>query len=82
MAENFGKIVICDRCGKEQFLKLVNTIPRELDGGFTKWIDINCEPSNWEKCFFGTEISTSYDLCPACFEAFVNNKERFLGGEK
>ena len=35
MSEKCGKLVTCDRCGKNVFLKCIGE--EETDGGYTKW---------------------------------------------
>ena len=54
-----GKILRCDRCGKEIFLKA--TGEGEADGGFTRWNKFEEAPEGWE---YYTEVHG--DLCPNC----------------
>lgn len=67
MAEANGKLVSCDRCGTQIFLKC--TGERERDGGFTRWNTFEPFPEGWE---YHIEVGR---LCPACnekYKALVN----------
>ena len=72
MSEMCGKIVACDRCGAQVFLRCAGE--GEADGGFTRWNKFEPFPDGWEH---------RYDmgrLCPACnkeYEKFINS---FMGG--
>lgn len=80
MSEQIGKMLTCDRCSKEVFVKIFDAIPKELDGGFTRWIDIHTGvPDGWTECFYGTDASESYFLCPNCYSAFEVRKGMFFG---
>lgn len=54
-----GKILKCDRCDKEIFLK--TTGEGETDGGYTRWNKFEEPPEGWGYC---TEVHG--DLCPEC----------------
>lgn len=58
MAQVNGKLVTCDRCGEQVFLKC--TGEGERDGGFTRWNKFEPFPQGWEHhCEVGL-------ICPAC----------------
>lgn len=73
MAEANGKLVTCDRCGKQIFLKTIGY--EERDGGFTRWNKFEPFPDGWEM----VGIPTSTDckkhrhirVCPDCFEIWL-----------
>lgn len=54
-----GKILKCDRCDKEIFLKFIGE--GVTDGGFTRWNKFEEAPKGWGYC---TEVQG--DLCPEC----------------
>ena len=54
-----GKILKCDRCDKEIFLKFMGE--GVTDGGFTRWNKFEEAPRGWGYC---TEVQG--DLCPEC----------------
>ena len=58
MSEWTGKIIACDRCGKECRLKLLGE--RELDGGFAHVQNFEKMPETWK---YRYEIGY---LCPKC----------------
>ena len=64
-----GRLIICDRCGKEQFFKHIGD--GETDGGFTRWNKFE-EAKGWSNEY---KIG---DLCPECTEEFQRMKERFF----
>ena len=57
MSKILGRLIICDRCGKESFQK--HTGEKELDGGFTRW-DTFEGLKDWG-------ARKGKDLCPDCF---------------
>lgn len=63
-----GRLLICDRCGKEQFFKHIND--GEMDGGFTRW-------NNFESSDGWSHEYEIGDLCPECTEEFEILKEEF-----
>lgn len=72
MSEWIGKIVACDRCGKEYRCKLAGV--KELDGGFSRALNFDPMGDGWS---FRYEIGW---LCPECnskYESLVKDfKER------
>lgn len=58
MAEEYGKLVSCERCGKTVFLKRIGE--GEADGGFTRWDMFETFPEGWKYC---SGVGT---LCPTC----------------
>lgn len=62
-----GKLISCDRCGHEHFLKY--TGEGESDGGYTRWDKFEDLPEDW---LWESEIGY---LCPHCagiFRAFIH----------
>jgi hypothetical protein len=70
MAETNGKLVTCDRCGKQVFLKCVGE--GEADGGFTRWNKFENFPEGWE---YHCEVGR---LCPDCNGKYKNLVNTFM----
>ena len=74
MAEVNGKLVTCDRCGKQIFLKTIGD--EERDGGFTRWNKFEPFPEGWETVGIPTHHLCKKHryirVCPDCFEQWVN----------
>ena len=75
-----GRLVKCDRCGKETFCKTIGD--KEIDGGFTRWSKFE-EPEGW------SHEHDIGDLCPSCTQEyqtlkdeFARNVEKFKGPRK
>lgn len=68
MAETNGKLVTCDRCGKQIFLKTIGD--EETDGGFTRWNKFEDFPAGWDIIGIPKDIdcvSHRYvRVCPDC----------------
>ena len=67
MSEIKGKLISCDRCGKEQFVKFIGT--DYLDGGYSKSDTYEPLPEDW------LWLSQIGNLCPDCaglFRAFIH----------
>lgn len=74
MAQMNGKMMVCDRCGENVFLKCVGE--GEMDGGYTRWNKFEATPHGWSNCI-GAGL-----LCPACkgkYEALIAT---FMGDAK
>ena len=71
-----GKLVSCDRCGEQIFLKC--TGEGERDGGFTRWNEFEPFPEGWEHQY---NIGR---LCPKCNEKYKQLINTFMseGREK
>lgn len=89
MAEIKGKIVTCDRCGKNIFLKC--TGEGEADGGFTRWNKFEPMPAGWDEVAVPKDAPTKsgnayngYILaCPTCKALWRETiYEHFLNGTK
>lgn len=72
MSEWKGKIIACDRCGKECRCKFLKD--DELDGGFTHVERFEKVPEDW---YYSYEIGW---LCPNCFGEFKYLREQFMKG--
>ena len=70
MSEQCGKLITCDRCGKNVFLKCIGE--GETDGGYTKWNKFEENPNGW-KYYYNTGL-----LCPECNEEYVDIVEEFM----
>lgn len=70
MSEQCGKLVTCDRCGKNAFLKCIGE--GETDGGYTKWNKFEEAHNGW-KYYYNTGL-----LCPECNEEYVDIVEEFM----
>ena len=74
MSEWIGKIVICDRCGREVRRKLLERT--ELDGGFTSTNRFVEMPGTWEY-----RHETGW-LCPDCADEFHRHLDAFMKKER
>ena len=78
LAEEKGKMLTCDRCGKEHFLKFVAT--NETDGGYTKYDIYEDKPDGWFSRDVGvTQVYDNVLLCPDCNEGFGRLMLDFMG---
>ena len=73
MSQTNGTLVVCDRCGKQTFVKSVGD--EVLDGGYTRWNKFESLPEGWGR-FKG------YDLCPDCFDTWSIIENDFLSSIK
>lgn len=90
MAEQNGKLVICDRCGALVFLK--TTGDGEADGGWTRWNKFEPFPTGWSVLQTGINkngYAESSRLCPKCSEeweetmrAYMNEKTPYLDDDR
>lgn len=71
MGEWTGKIVTCDKCGRECRRKLINTT--ESDGGFTHTNRFVAMPETWK---YRHEIGW---LCPDCNAEYESLIRSFMG---
>ena len=88
MAETNGKIVTCDRCGAEIFLKC--TGEGETDGGYTRWNEFEKLPDGWDLVAvpnsvgwtgYGNAYNMYLQVCPECHKLWDEIViERFLKG--
>jgi len=67
------KIIQCDRCKCEVRLKMLKATDKELDGGYTRYVDIRYEsaPEGWVK-------RERLDLCPECENEYNKWWETFM----
>lgn len=70
MADVNGKLVSCDRCGTQIFLKC--TGEGETDSGFTRWNMFETFPQGWEQHY---EVGL---LCPECNEKYKELVNTFM----
>lgn len=77
-----GRMLRCDRCGKEIFTKYLGEETR--DGGFSRW-DKFYRPEGWCSAY----INGPVDFCPVCTEAYnamgkrhKQETEEFLEGKE
>ena len=73
MSEWIGKIVTCDRCGREVRRKLLERT--ELDGGFTSTNRFAEMPETWKY-----HHDTGW-LCPDCADEFQKHLDAFMKKE-
>lgn len=68
MASVNGRLVSCDRCGEQVFLKC--TGEGEADGGFTRWNNFESMPEGWGKVYVPSCADDDYiecmTTCPKC----------------
>lgn len=70
MAQVNGKLVTCDRCGAQVFLKC--TGEGERDGGFTRWNKFEPFPEGWEVYHIVGLI------CPDCHSKYKTIISNFM----
>ena len=70
MAEKKGKLVSCDRCGKEIFLECAGE--GEADGGYTRWNKFEDFPNGWDW------HNDTGRLCPSCNKLYKEMLEHFM----
>lgn len=63
--ESEGKLLGCDRCGAEVFLKLKGQ--KEMDGGYTRYNTFEDPPAGW---FHSSDLGKR--LCPDCAKEYKN----------
>lgn len=92
MAEVNGKIVTCDRCGAEIFLR--TTGEGEADGGYTRWNKFEPYPEGWElvaipkktKAGHANAYNSYLRVCPVCnhlwkhaiYEGFLKGTQYYV----
>lgn len=64
MSEIFGKIVSCERCGEQIFLKCIGE--EEFDGGYTRFNKFESFPDGWELSRIAYPEVTYMRTCPKC----------------
>ena len=69
MAKINGQLLICDKCGKQHFLKCIGT--GVTDGGYTTWSKFEEPPKGWK---YQIELF----LCPECNNELNKLLEVFL----
>ena len=72
MAEVNGKLVTCDRCGAQVFLKC--TDENERDGGYTRWNTFEDFPEGWN---YHSSVGR---LCPDCNRKYEDMISEFITG--
>lgn len=72
MSEKVGKLVICDRCGQQIFLKYLKT--EFLSGGYDYVNHFKKMPEGWE-VRSGVGL-----LCPVCNADYKKMVDEFMGG--
>ena len=70
MAKINGQLLICDKCGNQQFLKYIGK--GVTDGGYTTWDKFEEPPKGWE---YRSVVGL---LCPECNNALNKLLEVFL----
>lgn len=64
-----GRLLTCDRCGEQIFLKC--TGEGETDGGFTRWNNFETPPEGWDW------VNDVGSVCPRCWKDFQAMMERY-----
>ena len=81
MAEQKGKLLTCDRCGEQVFLKYLRT--DSLDGGYTRSDNFEETPDGWYSRNVGKDFVTKYALlCPECNRLCGELLAGFMGGRE
>lgn len=74
MSEKVGKLLICDRCGKQVFLNYIRT--EAFDGGYSKVDYFEKNPEGWKQDW-GVGM-----LCPECRSEYESLIEKFMQERK
>lgn len=87
MAEVNGKLVTCDRCGAQVFLK--TTGEGEADGGYTRWNKFEPFPDGWDQAQIAREKANPRQyarvwarLCPGCMAEWDKTMARYMDNTK
>lgn len=69
--EQPGKLLTCDRCGKQTFIEYIGE--GEADGGFTRWAKYADKPEGWS--YVSREDTTGMKdkmklLCDKCYAEY------------
>lgn len=90
MSEVTGKLVACDRCGQQIFLRC--TGEGEADGGFTRWNKFESLPDGWQMVAVpnsagwvgsGNAYNGYMLACPTCYHIWEKViHEGFLKGTR
>lgn len=73
MSERIGKILKCDRCGTEVFLKYI--APEPIENGITRSGMFEKTPAGWSYTVPRSDISA---LCPSCNKAYKKLIDDFI----
>lgn len=60
MSEVVGKLVTCDVCGGEVFVRFIET--KEAFGGYSKWRGYEPLPDGWN----AVHVNGMRSVCPTC----------------
>lgn len=81
MAEQQGKLLTCDRCGKQIFLKHLKR--EDLNGGFDHREVYEETPEGWYSRNVGKDFVSKYALlCPECNRLCGELLTGFMGGRE
>lgn len=77
MAEMEGKLISCDHCGLQVFLKYKGEKNDTItDGGWTRIKHYDSMPDGWGK--FGERPLEYSNICPKCKELWIAHLKSFL----
>ena len=69
MSSENGRLLTCDRCGKQIFLRC--TGEGEADGGYTRWNVFENPPEGWDW------VKDVGSVCPECWKDFQRMMEQY-----
>lgn len=72
MAQEKGKLLTCNRCGKSVFLKFLGMEPQEWSKPTEQYATA---PDGWANA---VSLGRDIDLCPECTEEWVELQTRFM----
>lgn len=79
MSRKEGKLIVCERCGKQIFLEKLGE--KALDGGYTTVEKYAEKPKGWE--LVTKPGGNGYmDVCPGCWEDYLILLGGFWGYKK
>ena len=76
MSSKIEKILVCDRCGKEEFLLAIGDIV--LDGDYTRVNKFEKPVEEWNTVAWWR--IAKIDLCPRCCAEYNKLVDDFMGG--
>jgi hypothetical protein len=72
----YGKIMICDRCGKTVFCEKIGET--SADGGFSTYTNYDESLADgWGKIPSKKDVLISSNVCPDCYQDFLEDLDKY-----
>ena len=79
MSTREGKLITCERCGKQLFLE--RTGIKDMDGGYSSYETYQDKPEGWESV--SKPGGKGYmEVCPGCWEEYLRLLGKFWTDKK